>query len=180
MFNHMKISNNSIDCLRHRVLFAEEVQGQLLDVIDGFLRSPDGHVLKLEDATDGALLGFSDASFTIATSAPVPTDVGTLDNKHIVPCDYKLYTAISPDGAYSLNFTHHWNIHGERKSEGYEHSGRFDPFHDDISEVASAIMLDYMKEHSDNYISGMLTEHLIARIGKERPQMGWEPPRQEV
>ena len=158
------------------MLFAEEVQGQLLEVIGGFLNSPDGQGMKLADVTDGALFGFGHAGFEVETSVPVPVDMGS----DLLPCHYKLDTAISPEGRYSLNFTRHWEADGNNQSEGFKHSGRFDPFLHDVSEVTSDIMLSYMKEHSDNYISGMLTEHLTARIGKERPRMGWELPRQEI
>ena len=149
----MNKNNNSLDCLRHRLLFAEEIKTQLLEVAQGFLKSPEGQGFELRHADRDASSGR--ASFELRTD---------YENSHFL-----LGTEIDASGHFKVEATEFWQDGDEANSNKIEISRPFDPFQDDPSEVASNILLGYQDAVDDNIISARLVQYIWPLIGRTRP-----------
>ena len=132
----MNKNNNSLDCLRHRLLFAEQVKQHLLEVAQGFLKSSEGQGFELKHAEKDASSGR--ASFELRTD---------YENSHFL-----LGTEIDASGRFKVEATEFWHEGDQAKSNKIEFSRPFDPFQDDSSEVASNVLLGYQDAVDENFI----------------------------
>lgn len=149
----MNKNNNSLECLRHRLLFAEQVKRHLLEVTQGFLKSSEGQGFELRHAEGDASSGR--ASFELRANH---------EGSHFL-----LGTEIDASGHFKVEATEFWHESGEPQSNKIEFSRTFDPFQDDPSEVASNILLGYQDSIDDNLISARLVQHVWPLIGRPRP-----------
>ncbi len=171
LFKHMRSSNTLLDYLKHRLLFAEEVRAQVLDVMQGFVSSPEGQNINLEH-TDWDASG-GNASFTLRTKSPVKVNDSMNDPSSFRPSIFDVSTDVCPDGSFNVYNIEFFSVNGEAKSREMDFSGQFDPFHDDPSAVASNILLSYQKLVDDSYICARIVEHVWPLIGREPNPSGF-------
>jgi len=103
----MNKNNNSLDCLRHRLLFAEQVKQHLLEVAQGFLKSSEGHGFELKHPDRDASSGR--ASFELRTD---------YENSHFL-----LGTEIDASGHFKVEAMEFWHEGDQAKTNKIEFSG---------------------------------------------------------
>jgi hypothetical protein len=149
----MNKNNNTLECLRHRLLFAEQVKQHLLEVAQDFLKSPEGQGFEIRHADRDASSGR--ASFELRA-----------DHEG---SNFLLGTEIDASGHFKVEAAEFWHEGDQAKSNTIEFSRPFDPFQDDSSEVASNVLLGYQDAVDENYISARLVQHVWPLIGRQRP-----------
>lgn len=159
----MSNKGNLLDHLRHRLLFAEEVKAQLLEVVSGLLVSPEGHGVYLRNADHDASQG--QTSFELRAEN-VPVNDSVEDETSFRKSTFSLCTYVYADGRFRVHATEFFKEDGEHKSQDWEYSGTFDPFHDDPLAAASKILLSYHSMVDDDYISAKIIEHVWPLIGR--------------
>ena len=165
---HMSRKASLLDHLRHRLLFAEEVKAHLLEVISGFLISPEGLGVHLRNADQDATQGST--SFELRCEN-VPVNDSVEDETSFRKSTFLLCSNINAEGTFRIVSTEFFQEDAKHKSQQWEYSGRFDPFHDEPSEVASNVLLSYHQMIDEDYISAKIIKHVWPMIGR-RPLIG--------
>ncbi len=148
----------------HRLLFVEEVKSNLLDVMEGFLKSTEGSGVYLRNADQDATQG--QTGFELRAEG-VPVVNSDYDPNSFRQSTFSLCTNIYAEGRFKVDATEFYKETGETKANKWEYMGNFDPFREEQSATASNILLHYHQMVDDDYISAKIVEYVWPLIGRE-------------